>query len=183
MSENKYSLDNLMKQREKQLEEENSEDEETLKEETIVDDGSLDFNIENGINFRPGKDVIKFFKEVSQEEIDRFSESTEKFYKLKLAHAVYCKSIIDQIKHKGLNIDVTYFEKEPLILEKLIDISRFEYLLSLVNLSEESKNAILIREIDKRFSKQIDTSNKSDTNIVELTDAINSLNKLIRKKV
>lgn len=183
MSENKYSLNNLMKQREKQLEEENEEDEETLKDQTIIDDGSLDFNIEDGINFKPGKEVCKYFKEVTQSEIDRFSESTENFYKLKLSHSVYCKSIIDQIKHKGLNIDVTYFEKEPLILEKLIDISRFEYLLSLVNLSEDSKNAILIREIDKRFSKQVDNSNKSDTNIVELTDAINSLNKLIRKKV
>lgn len=182
--ENKYSLENLMKQREQQLEEENEEDEELLgKEEAIIDDGSLDFNVENGINFKPGKDVSKFFKEISEEEVDRFCESTEKLYKLKLSHAVYCKSIVDQIKQKGLNIDTRYFEQEPNILEKLIDISRFEYLLSLVDLSNEAKDAILLREIDKRFSKPIENVSKPDTNIVELTDAIKSLNKVIRKKV
>jgi hypothetical protein len=180
MSED-YSLESLMKQREEQLQQENEEDEEVLKEQAIIDDGYLDFDIENGINFRPGSDVVKYFKELSQEDIDRFGDSTEKYYKLKLAHSVYCKSITDQIKQKGLNIDDTYFKQEPNILEKLIDISRFEYLLSLVDLSDSSREAILIREIDKRFSKAVEQP--KDNSNIELIDAIKSLNRSIRKKV
>lgn len=183
--ENKeYSLESLMQAREKQLQEESEEDEEVFKSSMIIDDGSLNFNVEEGINFRPGKDVVQHFKEVTQEEIDRFAENTEKCYKLKLAHSIYCKSIVDQIVQKGLNIDTKYFEAEPNLLEKFIDIQRFEFLLSLVGLSEEAKNAILIREIDKKFSKAVDSSNKTtDPNIVELTEAIKSLHKIIKKKV
>ena len=152
-----YSIENLMKQREAQLEQDNEEDEEILKEQAILDDGSLDFDVENGINFRPGSEVVKHFKEITAEEIDRFGDSTEKYYKLKLSHAAYCKSITDQIKQKGLNIDETYFKQEPNILEKLIDISRFEYLLSLVELSDASKEAILIREIDKKLCRWLNS--------------------------
>lgn len=180
-----YSLKALMEQRQKQLEKDNEEDEETLKTDLIIDDGSFDFNVENGINFKPGAELSKVVTEVTSDEIDRFADNTEKYYKLKLAHSVYCKSITDQITQKGLNIDTKYFESEPNILEKLIDISRFEYLLSLVDLSSEAKTAVLAREIDRKFARPVDTSSKSsqDTNIVELTDAIKSLNKSIKKRI
>lgn len=193
--ENDLSLENLMKQRDNELAKEAEEDEKILSDDSdddekpkiqqvILDDGSLDFDIKDGINFKPGKECVEHFGELKPEDIDKFGENTKNCYELILAHNVYCKSIVDQITQKGLNTDTTYWKQEPTIFEKLVEFSRFEFLLSLTSISQESKNAILAREIDKKFAKAQDNSqrNQQDTNIANLADSINSLNKFLRKK-
>lgn len=175
-------LESLFKKRKKSYEEDS---EKKVKKELILDDGTVDFDVkkEDGINFVVGKEIVKHFPTLDSKKVDIYSSSTEEIFKLKLAYSIYNKSLRDQIKQKGLNIELD-FEKESEQFEKLLEIKRLGFLIDVVGLNEDLKDKILDRELDKKFAK---LDNKKKDNSVEkelekLNNTISSMRHFFSKK-
>ena len=175
-------LASLFKKRKNELKE---DEKEPSINKIIVDDGTIDFNIkkEDGLKFLVGKEVSKYFPVMKPEEIDVYASNTEELYKLRIAYTLYNKSLKDQIKQKGLNIELD-IEKESELFEKLLDIKRLGFLIDVVGLNDDLKDKILDRELDKKFAK-LDNKKKDSSvekELEKLNNTISSMRHYISKK-
>jgi hypothetical protein len=175
-------LASLFKKRKNELKE---DEKEPSINKIIVDDGTIDFDIkkEDGLKFLVGKEVSKYFPVMKPEEIDVYASNTEELYKLRIAYTLYNKSLKDQIKQKGLNIELD-IEKESELFEKLLDIKRLGFLIDVVGLNDDLKDKILDRELDKKFAK-LDNKKKDSSvekELEKLNNTISSMRHYISKK-
>lgn len=162
------------------------ETEEDLKDkpkELIINDGKIDFDPEDSINFNPGKDIAAHFG-LKPEEIDAFSNISEKLFKLEQAQVVYNKSITDQIVQGGRNVTVTPAIKLwESYLDKLVDIKMLSFLCDLVELDQKVKDSIVEKEVSKKFLP-LQPKKKEDNsiNIEELSNQLNHISMMVSKR-
>lgn len=145
---------------------EETEEEKVSKTQTLfLDDGRLDYDIKYPINFKVGE-IAEHFN-LSSEELDRFSDIYEELYKIQFSHAVYVKSIQDQIKQKANKIDISRaISTHSSNLDKLSDLKMLSFLCDLVKIDESLKTKIIDKQIDSLFSKPVININNKYENTV-----------------
>lgn len=162
------------------------EDEETLdntKIETILDDGKLDLNQKEMLNFTPGS-IIADKVNLTKEEIDRFSEIYEEIYKVGKSFTTYNKSIQDQLKQSGMNVSIEQSSMQwEYALDKLLDLKMLKFLCDLVfGQDKEIRDKIINNEIDKKFPSQTQQQINTNQNYDDLIEQLTRISRKAQKR-
>ena len=164
--QNEQSLEDLEVLEKEEYKEESEEEKVSKTQSLFLDDGKLDYDIKYPINFKIGE-IAEHFN-LSSEELDRFSDIYEELYKIQFSHAVYVKSLQDQIKQKANKIDISRaMSTHSSNLDKLSDLKMLSFLCDLIKIDETLKTKILDKQIDSLFTKPVININKYENSVLK----------------
>lgn len=148
----------------------------------FIDDGKIDYDAKSSLNFKIGEEAKHFG--LNPEELDRFSEICEEHYRLLLSQTVYDKSLKDQVKQKGIKVNI---DRATAVWEGMLDrvcgIKMLDFICDLVKVNDDIKKQIISREIEKYFGPQNNQTVKKDTTQSEILGQLQYITHSLRKRM